>query len=79
MGEVLTPLPFDCEYVGNDIDGIRVRPSPWLNPYASNSPSEEDAAAQVIAFVSSRAEISWLFPLSCKMLLVQPGIGGAHA
>ena len=78
-GPVVLPLPLDTFYVGSGQRFIRVRPSPWCNPYAAGAPSEPAARAQFWEYARSRADfVQWLVPLSGRVLLAEEGLTGAH-
>ena len=74
------PIPLDTAYVGCGVPSIRLRPSPWCNPYAAGSSTEAAARAHFWAYAGSRADLlQWLLPLAGKVLLAEPGIFGSHA
>ena len=77
---VPVPLPIGHVYVGSGNEGIRLRPSPWLNPHALVASTEDQACDQFEAYASRRADVlQWLRPLSGQRLVAEAGIGGAHA
>ena len=80
VSPIPVPLPIGHTYVGNGSADIRVRPSPWLNPFASVSASEDDAKAHFESYAAARADLRlWVQPLAGQRLVVEPGIRGAHA
>jgi len=80
VSPIPVPLSIGYMYVGSGCLAIRIRPSPWLNPFASVSSSEAEARAQFSAYAAARADLqNWLRPLSGLVLVAEPGIYGAHA